>query len=322
METRIIKALKKEVSLLGFGCWGIGKGDWVGADDKESLITLRKAIDEGVNFFDTALVYGNGHSEKILGQAERDSGKTIVIASKIPSMKMEWPAGNNSTLEESFPKEYIIKSTEKSLKNLGREYIDLMQFHVWSDKWADNDEWKEAIYKLKQEGKVLAWGISMNDHQPENGIKTGKTGLIDSFQVIFNLFEQKPADRLFHFAEKNNIAIISRVPFDEGALTGNIDPHTEFPIGDWRREYFRDKRKMEVKLRADEILKDVKGICESNAEAALRFVISFRQVTTVIAGMRKTKNLMANINYVNKGGFDVKMLEKLKVHRWEKNFYD
>ncbi len=313
---------KEKVSLLGFGCWGIGKSMWIGADDAESKKVLRKAVDEGINFFDTAFVYGNGHSEKLVGEVEKESGKKLFIASKIPSKKSEWPASSGSTLRESFPKDHIIKMTEASLRNLKRDYIDLMQFHVWNDNWSRYDEWKEAVKKLKKEGKVLHWGISINDHQPVNGIEAGKSGLIDSFQVIFNIFEQKPAERLFPFCKENSISIIARVPFDEGALTGNISPSTQFPVGDWRNDYFKDKRKLDVKLRADKIWNDVKTEAGSLAEAALRFIVSFDAVTSVIPGMRKEKNLAANIASINKGPLSPRMLEELKVHKWDKNFYE
>ncbi|MDR3611238.1 MAG: aldo/keto reductase [Ignavibacteriaceae bacterium] len=312
----------KQVSILGFGSWGIGKSEWVGADDKESKRIFLKAIEEGISFFDTALAYGEGHSEKILGKASKESGKEIFIATKIPSKKREWPCADSSTLEESFPTKYIIETTEKSLKNLNRDYVDLQQFHVWNDRWAHKDEWKEAITKLKKDGKVRFFGISINDHQPENGMETGKSELIDSFQVIFNIFEQNPLHQLFPFCERHKISIIARAPFDEGSLTGNIDPSTVFPIGDWRNEYFRGKRKMDVKLRVDEIWKDVKLETGSMSEAALRFIISFSAVTTVIPGMRQEKNLTDNLKSVQKGTLPAALLEKLKVHHWNKNFYD
>jgi aryl-alcohol dehydrogenase-like predicted oxidoreductase len=312
----------EEVSILGFGCWGIGKAEWIGADDKESRKALLKAIDEGINLFDTALAYGKGHSEKLVGEAERESKKKIFIATKIPSKKWEWPASDYSTLEESFPGKYIIEKTEESLRNLKRDYIDLQQFHVWNDKWADRDEWKEAIEKLKKDGKVRFFGISVNDHQPENGIEAGKTGLIDSFQVIFNIFEQKPSVTLFPFCSERKISVIARVPFDEGALTGNIGPSTGFPIGDFRNDYFKGKRKLDVKLRVDKIWKDVKDEAGTPAEAALRYIISFEAVTSVIPGIRKIKNLNANLQSIKKGSLSKELLERLKVHKWDKNFYE
>ncbi len=311
-----------EVSQLGFGCWGIGQSEWIGAEDPESKKALLRAMNEGITLFDTALAYGEGHSEKLVGEAEKEFGKKVFIASKIPSKKREWPASPNSTLEDSFPKKYIIEQTEKSLRNLKRDYLDLMQFHVWNDSWTSKDEWKEAVEKLKKEGKVRFWGISINDHQPENGIEAAKTGLIDSFQVIFNIFEQKPAERLFPLCKEKNISILARVPFDEGALTGNVGHSTSFPVGDFRNNYFRGKRKIDVELRVDEIWKDVRDSADSMAEAALRYIISFDAVTSVIPGMRKERNLLANINSVDRGPFDRDMLEKLKVHKWNKNFYE
>ena len=310
-----------KISRIGFGAWGIGKAEWIGADDNESKKILRKAIDEGINFFDTALAYGEGHSEKLVGEAERESGKQIFIASKIPSKKREWPSDDNSTLEDSFPADYIIKCTEQSLKNLKRDQIDLMQFHVWNDKWAQQDEWKNTIEKLREDGKVKYWGISINDHQPENGIEAGKTGLINSFQVIFNIFEQKPLEKLYPFCVENEISIIARVPYDEGALTGNINPDTTFPEGDFRNWYFRENRKEEVKKRADKIFDEACHEVESMPEAALRFIISFDGITTVIPGMRKEKHLISNIANVLKGNLSAEMVEKLKKHRWDKNFY-
>jgi aryl-alcohol dehydrogenase-like predicted oxidoreductase len=312
----------KQVSILGFGSWGIGKSDWIGADDKESKKIFRKAMEEGINFFDTALAYGEGHSENLLGKTAREYGKDIFIATKVPSKKREWPAADSSTLQDSFPTKYIIETTEKSLKNLNRDFIDLQQFHCWNDKWAQQDEWKEAILKLKKEGKVRYFGISINDHQSENGMEAGKSGLIDSFQVIFNIFEQNPVHKLFPFCERHKISVVARVPFDEGALTGNIDPSTEFPMGDWRNDYFRGKRKMDVKLRVDEIWNDVKGEVHSMSEAALRFIISFNAIITVIPGMRQEKNLISNLKSIQNGPLSSELLEKLKVHHWNKNFYE
>jgi aryl-alcohol dehydrogenase-like predicted oxidoreductase len=321
MEYRQFAKSDDQVSLLGYGAWGIGKVMWIGADDAESKKSLHRAIEEGVNFFDSALVYGNGHSERLVGQVEKESGKQLFITSKIPSKKFEWPAHKSSTLAESFPKDHIIQSTERSLKNLNRDYIDLQQFHVWNDDWSDQDEWKEAISSLKRDGKVRFFGISINDHQPENGIAAGKTGFIDSFQVILNLFDQSPTDTLLPFCAENEIAVIARVPFDEGGLTGSITPDTEFPARDWRNNYFRGDRKKEVFERVNAILHDVQSETANIAEAALRYVISFDGLTTVIPGMRKEKNLIANVQSVAKGPLSPQMLAVLKKHRWLRNYY-
>ncbi len=321
MEYRNFARSEQQVSRLGYGAWGIGKTMWVGADDKESKKALHKAIELGVNLFDSALVYGMGHSERLIGEVERESGQTLFITSKIPSKKFEWPAGEDSTLAESFPKDYIIQTTERSLRNLKRDYLDLQQFHVWNDRWADQDEWKEAIYQLKKDGKVRFFGISMNDHQPENGIEAGKTGLIDSFQVIFNIFDQSPLDKLLPFCAENQIAVIARVPFDEGALTGSVHPDTVFPPKDFRNRYFRGDRKQQVWERVQKIQEAVKDETDSLAEAALRFIISFEAVTSVIPGMRTERHLVDNVQAVEKGPLSPDLIEKLKAFRWVRNFY-
>ncbi len=322
MEYKKFARSSTEVSRLGFGAWGIGRSMWIGAEDKESKKVLRRAIEEGINFFDSALVYGMGHSEKLIGEVEKESGKELFVTSKIPSKKMEWPARDESLLKDSFPKNYIIETTEKSLKNLNRDYLDLQQFHVWNDRWAEQDEWKEAVLKLKKDGKVRFFGISINDHQPENGIEAGKTGLIDSYQVIFNIFDQSPTEKLLPFCLENKISVIARVPFDEGALTGNIKPDTTFPNKDFRNRYFRGERKEQVWDRVQKIMEDTGNETGSMAEAALRYLISFEAVTTVIPGMRKEKNLLSNVESVTRGALSEDLLERLKEHRWDRNFYE
>ena len=321
MEYKNFAKSDVKISRLGFGAWGIGKSLWIGAEDKESKRALREAIESGVNFFDSALVYGMGHSEKLIGEVEKESGQELFITSKIPSKKMEWPAKDDSLLKDSFPVQHIIDTTERSLRNLNREYLDLQQFHVWNDKWAAQDEWKEAIYRLRKDGKVRFFGISINDHQPSNGIEAGKTGMIDSFQVIFNIFDQSPIDELFPFCKENNISIIARVPFDEGSLTGKITPDTTFPLRDFRNRYFRDDRKEQVWQRVQEINEVAKGETASPAETALRFILSFDEVTSVIPGMRSTAHLLANVEATAKGALSAELVEKLKDFRWIRNFY-
>jgi aryl-alcohol dehydrogenase-like predicted oxidoreductase len=321
MEYRTFAKSNEKISRLGFGGWGIGGTMWIGAEDKESKRTLRKAIESGINFFDSAFVYGNGKSEQLISQVEKESGKELFITTKIPPKNYQWPTKDTTPLGAAFPKDYIMTITERSLRRMNRDYVDLQQFHVWSDQWADNDEWKEAILKLKNDGKVRYFGISVNDHQPENGIEAGKTGLIDSFQVIFNIFDQSPVDTLFPFCKENDISIIARVPFDEGALTGNIKPDTVFPDRDFRANYFRGDRKQQIWDRVQKLTEDVKDETSSLAEAALRYTISFDEVTTVIPGMRKEKNLLSNVASIEKGVLSEELLERLKDHRWIRNFY-
>lgn len=322
MELKKFRKEGEQVSRLGFGAWGIGQDMWQGGSDEESLNTLRKAIEGGITLYDSALVYGRGKSEHLIGKVEKELGKELFVTSKIPSKLMQWPAKDDALLKDSFPTDYIIKMTEKSLRNYKRDYLDLMQFHVWNDAWAEQDEWKEAIFKLKEQGKVRYFGISMNDHQPENGIKAAASGMIDSFQVIFNIFDQSPTDTLLNYCSEKDIAVIARVPFDEGSLAGAVNADTVFPENDWRNDYFKGDRKRQVAERVARIKADISGECASIAEAALRYLISFDAVTAVIPGMRKEKNLHSNLNSVAKGALSAELMEKLKSHRWDRNFYE
>src|SRR5436305_12051144 len=237
MNYRVLGRTNFKISEIGFGGWGIGAAQWIGAEDEKSITSLRAARDAGINFFDTALAYGNGHSEQLIAQAF-GADKEIIIATKIPPKNLLWPARPGTPLQQVFPKSYVLNCVDQSLRNLRRDSIQLEQFHVWNDEWAAEPEWIETVEELKHSGKVQFVGISINDHQPTNALKALQTGLIDAVQVIFNIFDQSPMDKLFPFCREHQIGVIARVPFDEGSLTGRIRPETEFPEGDFRNEYF------------------------------------------------------------------------------------
>src|ERR1700678_3309493 len=266
MNYRTLGRTGLKVSEIGYGAWGIGKGMWVGATDDESLKALNKAIELGLNFIDTALVYGDGHSEKLVGQVVRERSETIYVASKIPPKNYQWPAQSGVPVGEAFPGDHVIASTEESLSNLGLETIDVQQFHVWSDEWATEGDWLTAIQQLKEEGKLRHFGISINDYQPENAIKLIETGVVDSVQVIYNIFEQSPEDRLFPACEHYNVGVIVRVALDEGGLTGQITPDTTFEKSDFRNSYFRGDRKQQVHERVNKITADLKIDADQMAE--------------------------------------------------------
>ncbi len=310
------------VSELGFGAWGIGAAMWIGARDEISLKALHTAEDRGVNFVDTALAYGDGHSERLVGRFLRERRGVIHVATKIPPMNGIWPAAAESRLDEVFPSHHIFQCTETSLRNLGVDCLDLQQFHVWNDRWAGHDEWRTAVEKLKKQGKVRHFGISLNDNQPENGLLAAETGLIDTFQVIYNIFEQAPEQKLFPYCRRNNIGVIARVPLDEGALTGRITASTTFPAGDWRNDYFRGNRKQMVEehvRRLRFLLHDGVG---SLAEAALRFCLSNRDVSTVIVGMRQVEHVEENCRVSDGQPLPAADLQALRSHAWPHNFYD
>jgi aryl-alcohol dehydrogenase-like predicted oxidoreductase len=310
-----------QVSELGFGAWGIGGTMWIGADDAESLRALRLAIDRGVNFLDTAYGYGDGHSEQLVGAAIRESAETVYVASKIPPKNMQWPAPPGARAEETFPAQWIVACTERSLENLGLETIDVQQFHVWSDEWVAQGDWLDGIEQLKRDGKIRFFGISINDHQPENAIRLVESGLVDTVQVIYNVFDQSPEDALFPAVEAAGVGVIVRVPFDEGALTGAVRPETTFPEGDFRNSYFAGNRKREVWERVQAIASDLGVEVDRLAEIALRFCLSHSASSVVIPGMRSRRNVERNLRAVSAGPLDEDQLAALQRHRWVVDFY-
>ena len=305
-----------KVSEIGYGMWGMA--GWTGSDDDETNRSLDLAVEMGCNFFDTAWGYGAGASEKILGNLiKKNSAKKLYSASKIPPKNFKWPSKPEYKLDDCFPADHIIKYTEMSLKNLGLETIDLMQFHVWEDAWANDDRWKEAVIKLKKEGKIQSMGISVNRWEPENCINSLDTGLIDAIQVIYNIFDQAPEDKLFPAVEKLNIAVIARVPFDEGTLTGKLSKETQFPKDDWRSTYFVPEN-LNASVDHAERLKSLVPQGMDMPEMALRFILSNKTVSTTIPGMRKPAHAKINLQAGDGKGLNAELLQQLKKHRWDR----
>jgi aryl-alcohol dehydrogenase-like predicted oxidoreductase len=308
------------VSDIGYGAWGIGKAMWIGADDNESLRSLHAAREAGVNFFDTALVYGDGHSEKLIARAFGNS-PDFIIASKVPPRDYVWDVQPGSPLRRTFPRDHIFASLDKTLRSLGRDQIDIYQFHTWHDDWACEPEWQETVRDLKSSGKVRFVGISIQNHQPANVLRALDTGLIDSVQVIYNIFDQSPEDELFPYCEKHGIGVIVRVPFDEGALTGKLTPDTKFPEGDFRHNYFSGNRKQEVWDAVQAIARDTGVPLDQLPTLALRFCLTPSAVSTVIPGMRDARHVIANVAASDAGPLPPEMLAKLRPHRWVRNYW-
>jgi aryl-alcohol dehydrogenase-like predicted oxidoreductase len=322
MNYRLLGKTGLKVSEIGYGAWGIGKSLWVGATDDESLRALHRSIDLGLNFIDTALGYGDGHSEQLVGRVVRERSETIYVATKVPPKNAVWPARPGTPVAEGFPMDHVIECTERSLKHLGLETIDVQQFHVWSDEWVGRGDWLEAIQKLKEQGKIRFFGVSINDYQPENAIKLIETGVLDTVQVIYNIFEQNPEEKLFPACERHNVGVIVRVALDEGGLTGKITPETTFDEGDFRANYFRDDRKQQVYDRVQRIVADLGISLDQLPETALRFVLSHPAVSTVIPGMRSVRNVERNCQLGDGQGLSQNVVQKLKAHRWDRNFYE
>jgi len=310
------------VSEIGFGAWGIGGVSWGSTDDRLSLQALRRAFELGVTFVDTALGYGNGHSERLVGQAIREFGGRIYVATKIPPKGGGWPPAPGTPARVAFPADWIFSSTEQSLKNLGLDCLDLQQFHTWRDEWLDEAEWQEAVARLKAQGKIRAFGVSVIDHRPGTALRAVPSGLIDSVQVIFNVFDQSPRDTLFPLCRAHEVGVIARVPFDEGSLTGALKLDTRFPPGDFRREYFRGERLRETCRRVKRLRFLIRDEIKSLAQAALKFCLSHPEVSTVIPGMRRPEPVEENCVASDGIPLQPEELERLRAHAWPRNFYE
>jgi len=307
-----------EVSEIGYGAWGIGGAQWGGADDDESLQALHRAIDLGLNFLDTALAYGEGRSERLVGQVVREREETVHVATKVPPKNRIWPAEEGAKLEDVFPPGYVRECAEQSLGNLGMETVDLLQLHVWNDDWTDSEELLGEVDQLRSDGKIRHFGISINDHQPSNALWLVRSGAIDTVQVIYNVFDQSPEDELLPACREHDVGVIARVPLDEGGLTGRIDADTEFEGDDFRASYFRGDRKREVHERATAIASDLGIDADQIAEAALRFILSEPAVSTVIPGMRSVRNVERNAAVGDGEGLPEEQVSALKAHRWDR----
>jgi aryl-alcohol dehydrogenase-like predicted oxidoreductase len=321
MNQRPLGRTGLEVSEVGYGAWGIGGSMWLGAQDDESLRALNAAVDRGVTLIDTALGYGDGHSEELVGSVARERDERIVVATKIPPKNGIWPAPDGIDPDEAFPADHVRACTERSLRNLGLDTIDVEQFHVWSDEWVGRGSWRDAIEALKAEGKIRAFGVSINDHQPANALKLIGSGAVDTVQVIYNVFDQSPEDELLRACAEHGVGVLARVPFDEGSLTGTIGPDTEFPDGDFRNHYFRGDRRQQVAERVQAILDDLGIAREQLPEVALRYVLSHPAVSAVIPGMRTVRNVERNTALGDGRGLLEEQVHALKRHRWERNFY-
>jgi aryl-alcohol dehydrogenase-like predicted oxidoreductase len=318
IRTRAFGRLGWQVSELGFGTWGMG--GWSGADDAASREALDRAVDLGVNFFDTALAYGSGRSEQLVGEMlRRHPGKQLYVATKVPPKNLKWPGRASTRPDDAFPADHIRAATETSLRNLGVDRIDLQQLHVWSDAWAADEGWQREAGRLKAEGKIRGFGISVNRWEPANVLRAIDTGLIDSVQVVYNVFDQAPEDALFPACRAHGVAVIARVPFDEGSLTGSLSATSSWPDGDWRNTYFTPENLRETLRRVDALAADLPaGV--SMPEAALRFILANEDVATVIPGMRQARHVDANAAASSAGPLTQSEVSKLRSHRWDRGY--
>lgn len=320
MKYRNLGSSEWNISEIGFGAWGIGGQQWQGGNDNDSLKALRRSFELGVNLVDTALAYGDGHSEQLVGQAVKSSFNKIHVATKIPPLNRVWPAAA-TPIEQVFPYDHIVRCTEESLRNLGVEQIYLQQFHVWTDAWTQTEEWRRAIEELRRSGKVRYFGISISEHEPDSALQAIETGLVNAVQVIYNIFDQTAETKLFPLCRKMKVGVLARVPLDEGGLTGAITPETEFAAGEFRDAYFRGDRKRQVAEHVAALQRDLANKPGTLAEIALRFCLSNKAVTSVIPGMRRVATVESSCRASRAGALDAETLAILKGHAWFRNFY-
>ena len=305
-----------EVSEVGYGMWGMA--GWTGSEDAESLGALQRAVDLGCNFFDTAWAYGDGHSEQLLGRIlKANEGKKLYAATKVPPKNRKWPAQRNHKLDDCYPPEYIEEYVAKSLANIGTWSLDLLQLHTWEDHWLDDKRLLPVIEKLKNSGKIKAFGLSLNRWEHWNGVRAVRNGVVDAVQVIYNIFDQNPEDELFPACREMDVAVIARVPFDEGSLIGTLTVDSKWPKGDWRNTYFV-KENLVATVERVEKLKTLRRGGISMAEMALRFILENKDVSTIIPGMRKIANVEANAAVSERGPLPAPLQVELRKHRWER----
>ncbi len=304
------------VSEIGYGMWGMA--GWSGSEDAESLASLQRAVDLGCNFFDTAWAYGDGHSEQLLGKVLRaNPGKRLYTATKVPPKNRRWPARREYSLDDCYPPEYIEEYVDKSLANLGVKTLDLIQLHTWEDKWLDDNRLLSVIEKLRESGKVRAFGLSLNRWEPWNGVRAVRSGVVDAVQVIYNIFDQNPEDELFPACREKDVAVIARVPFDEGSLTGALTLESTWPAGDWRNTYFVPEN-LKATVERVETLKSIRRGGISLAEMALRFILNNKDVSTIIPGMRRIANVEGNTAASDRGPLPTPLHSELRKHRWDR----
>lgn len=316
MKYRTFGKTNWKISEIGYGMWGMA--GWTGSDDEESLRSLQLAVDLGCNFFDTAWGYGAGKSEHLLGELVRaNKGKKLYTATKMPPKNFRWPSIREFSLDDCFPPDHIEEYVSRSLKNAGLDCFDLMQFHTWEDSWLDDERGINKMLDLKSQGLFHAIGISINRWEPWNGVRAVESGLIDSVQVIYNIFDQNPKDELFPACRRMNVGVIARVPFDEGTLTGTLTKTTRWPEGDWRNTYFVPENLIPSVERAD-ALKPLIPEGMTMPEMALRFILGEPTVSTIIPGMRKPDHVRSNLSASDAGLLPGELMKELEKHRWDR----
>lgn len=320
MHRRALYADGPDVSEISYGTFSVNAG-WDAVENNESIAALHAAIDAGINFVDTAHMYGSGNSERVIGSVLRERSETVHIATKVPPANRVWPAPRGTPVEEAYPKGHIRAHTERSLDDLGVAALDLQQLHVWSPDWLGAGEWQQEVAELRADGLIRAFGVVVNDHDPGSAVELVRSGIADTVATVYNVFDQSPEDELFAACRDHGVGVIARTPLDNGGLVGYLRPDTTFPEDDWRHHYFRGDRPAQVSARVDAILDELAITDTDLAETAIRYVLSAPEVATVTIGMRRPAAIPLNVPTADGKGLPAAQVLALKKHRWDRNFH-
>ena len=321
MKFRKLGKTGLKVSEIGFGAWAIGESWWGKQDDADSLKALHRAAELGANFIDTAAVYGDGKSEKLIARFRKEWKGELIIATKTPISGGTWPPSPYDSFDLSFPEAFLRANVEQRLRNLGVDCLDLLQLHTWTRAWNRNPKPFEILRKLQKEGKIRFIGVSTPEHDQNSVVDLIRDGWVDTVQVIYNLFDQEPAAEILPAAQEHGVGIIVRVAFDEGALTGKFTRDTVFPAGDFRADYFRGDRLGRTVDRVERIKKDVEGTGLTMAQVALKFALAHPGVSTLISGIRNESQATANLGASDLPDLSPTLMEKLRAHNWRRSIW-
>ena len=312
-----------DISEVSFGAWQLG-GQWGPVDDDASVRTLIDAYEQGINFVDTAEMYGSGHSEEVVGRSLREwNGERVYVATKVQPTRWPHPSVEDPDIALAYPREYLRTQAEQSLRRLGVDRLDLLQLHCWMPGGMRDRGWLDTLHELRDEGKIDRIGVSLRDYRADEGVALAESGLVDSIQVIHNIFEQRPEHGLFPAAAASGTAIIARVVLDSGSLSGAWTPESYDGWADdsVQKTMFRDGRFAETLARIDEMKKVTEPFYDGLDEAAVRFVLDRPEVSTAIVGMTSQKRIARNVSFADGVGLAAGLRDRLAGFEWERNFY-
>jgi aryl-alcohol dehydrogenase-like predicted oxidoreductase len=324
MQTRSLGSEGPTVSEIGFGGWAIG-GDWGQQPDSQSTAALHAAIDRGINLIDTAAGYGEGHSEKIIAGVLAERSEDIFVATKTPPTSGPWPPSPYCRWQDRYSAAYLRDNVHQRLQNLKRDRIDLLQLHTWTAAWNDDPQPLLVLRQLKEQGKIGLIGVSAPEHDQACVIQLMRDGLIDTVQVIFNLFQQEAASQILPVAAETGTGVLIRVALDEGSLTGKYGADHEYAESDFRRKFFQGDRQNRTVNRVNEIRRDLErfGIDDqySLADVALKFVLARPEVSSVLVGMRNTDQVEKNCRVSTRRDLNPEIIQHLHRHDWRRGVW-